>query len=119
MAGADRKIFNNFLLKSAKSLDSLYRTFDSVAVGATDVEFAKKKVQKDKFIKNMISSLDTVRFQGDNYADYFKDYTPNNAFFIGFLTYNQKQNMFEQEFKQKFGNDFKSYMKYLKDKYER
>lgn len=118
-ARSDRQILNDFLLKSAKRLDSLYKTYDSVAVGEPDGEFAKKKSQKDLFIKNMISSLDTVRFQGDSYSDYFKDYTPNNAFFIGFLTYNEKQNMFEQEFKQKFGNDFKSYMNYLKEKYER
>ncbi len=118
-ARTDRKVLNDFLLKSAKRLDSLYQTFDSVAVGKPDEQFEKKKALKDSFIKNMISSLDTVHFQGNNYKGYFENYLPNNAFFIGFLTYNEKQNMFEEEFKQKFGEDFKSYMTYLKDKYER
>jgi hypothetical protein len=97
----------------------LYQSFDSVAVGKPDKQFEKKKTLKDNFIKEMISSLDTVHFQGNNYKNYFENYLPNNAFFIGFLTYNEKQNMFEEEFKQKFGEDFKSYMTYLKDKYER
>ncbi len=108
---ADRTILNNFLLKSAQKLDSLYRTFDE------KMSLENKNKLKNQCIKNITTTCDTLHFQGDTFKNYFENYTPNNAFFIGFLTYNEQQNTFEEEFKNKFGSDFKKYMDYLKGKY--
>lgn len=107
----DREKLNAFLLSATQKLDSLYRSFD------TKMSLEQKQNQKEKMIQHIISSLDTITFRGETYKDYFKNYTPNNAFFVGFLTYNQKQNVFEQEFKNQFNGDFKKYFTYLKKKY--
>jgi hypothetical protein len=42
---------------------------------------------------------------------------PNNAYFIGYLTYQSKQNMFKEAFKDKFKYDFNRYLKSLKQQY--
>jgi hypothetical protein len=42
---------------------------------------------------------------------------PNNAYFIGYLTYQSKQNQFKEEFKTKFNYNFNSYLSYLKQQY--
>ncbi|SFE89050.1 aminopeptidase [Thermoflexibacter ruber] len=107
----DREKLNAFLLSATQKLDSLYRSFDK----KTSLE--QKQTQKEKMIQHIISSVDTIAFRGETYKDYFKDYTPNNAFFVGFLTYNEKQNTFEQEFKNQFNGDFKKYFAYLREKY--
>jgi predicted aminopeptidase len=107
----DRDKINDFLLLSTQKLDSLYKTFTE------NTSLEVKKSLKEKFIQQIITSSDTIHFQGDNYKGYFNDYIPNNAFFIGFLTYNKKQDSFEQEFKNQFGSDFKKYFVYLKKKY--
>jgi predicted aminopeptidase len=108
---SDRTKMNHFLLQSAKKLDSLYQTWSE----NTPIE--EKKQGKDKMISHIVHALDTVSFEGGAYKDYFKDYRPNNAFFIGFLTYNEKQNAFEEEFREVFKGDFKRYFAYLKEKY--
>ena len=42
---------------------------------------------------------------------------PNNAYFIGYLTYQSKQNQFKDEFAKDFKGNFHNYLTYLKDKY--
>jgi len=42
---------------------------------------------------------------------------PNNAYFIGYLTYRKQQNRFRKEFDTKFGGDFNRYLTYLKQTY--
>jgi predicted aminopeptidase len=107
----DREKLNAFLLGATQKLDSLYHSFDKT------MSLEQKRTQKEKMIQSIISAVDTISFRGETYKDYFEDYTPNNAFFVGFLTYNEKQNIFEQEFKNQFKSDFKKYWAYLKEKY--
>ena len=109
----DREILNHFLLQSTQSLDSLYKSFDE----KTDIK--TKSDLKAKIIEKIVNQVNLLPLQSDIYKNYFEDYQPNNAFFIGFLTYNEKQNEFEQEFQNQFKGDFKKYMNYLKKKYER
>lgn len=107
----DREKLNVFLLSATQKLDSLYHTFYK------EMSSQQKQIHKASMIQRIISAVDTISFQGETYKNYFKDYTPNNAFFVGFLTYNEKQNIFEQEFKNQFKGDFKKYFAHLKKKY--
>lgn len=110
--------YSQHLLRGAKKLDSLYKTFDE------KMTLNKRKSQKSNFILTIINSTDTLlagNFQkkminrkkwaiNDNNL-------PNNAYFIGYLTYQSKQNQFKEEFKTKFNNNFNSYFSYLKQQY--
>lgn len=109
----DRKLLNDYLLQSATRLDSLYKSFDEKTSNTA------KASLKEKMIQNIVNEVNNLPLQSDVFKNYFEDYKPNNAFFIGFLTYNEKQNEFENEFKTLFKGDFKTYMKYLKEKYTR
>lgn len=121
LARADRAVLNHFLLQSAQKLEALYQSFE---VRGNDKRLpAKAMTEKEKMklknecIKSIVLACDTLHFQDNTFKNYFENYTPNNAFFIGFLTYNEQQNTFEDEFKNKFESDFKKYMTYLKGKY--
>jgi len=107
----DKEKLNAFLLTATQKLDSLYRSLDK------SMSADLKQHYKKEMIKHIITALDTISFQSNIYKNYFKDYTPNNAFFLGFLTYNEQQAIFEQEFKNQFDSEFKKYFAYLKKKY--
>lgn len=109
----DRKLLNDFLLRVTLRLDSLYKSFDA----KTPIQ--SKESLKRSMMAEIITGVNNLPFQGELFKNYFENYTPNNAFFIGFLTYNEKQNEFEGAFYKQFNGDFKAYMHYLKEKYER
>ena len=100
------------IVAGAQQLDSLYKAIDKRPL-------AEKRQLKDALIKDIVVAADTLlggqfkqpgrRFNADN--------LPNNAFFVGFLTYRSKQNQFQEEFNRKFAGDFPVYLKYLKGKY--
>lgn len=110
--------YSQHLLRGAKKLDSLYKTFDE------QMTLSARKKLKTNFIFNIINSSDTL-LAGDfqkklinrkKWAINDND-LPNNAYFIGYLTYQSKQNQFKEEFKTKFKNNFNSYLSYLKQQY--
>ncbi len=91
--------YSQHLLRGAKKLDSLYKNFDK------KMTIQEKKRQKIAMISTIINKSDTLlagEFQkrlisrkrwalNDNNL-------PNNAYFIGYLTYQSKQNHFNNEF---------------------
>jgi predicted aminopeptidase len=111
-------VYSQHLLRGAKKLDSLYKTFDE------KMTLNKRKSQKSNFILNIINSTDTL-LAGDFQKKMINrkkwvvndNNLPNNAYFIGYLTYQSKQNQFKEEFKTKFKNNFNSYLSYLKKQY--
>jgi predicted aminopeptidase len=110
--------YSQHLLRGSKKLDSLYKNFDE------NMTYQEKVHQKTKMISNIINKSDTLlagEFQklllsrkkwilNDNNL-------PNNAYFIGYLTYQSKQNQFKDEFAKNFKYNFYNYLTYLKDKY--
>jgi predicted aminopeptidase len=110
--------YSQHLLRGAKKLDSLYKNFDK------NLTNQKKIRQKTEMIGTIINKSDTLlagKFQkrlisrkkwilNDNNL-------PNNAYFIGYLTYKSKQNQFKDEFAKNFRYNFYNYLTYLKDKY--
>ncbi|MCS7018877.1 MAG: aminopeptidase [Cytophagales bacterium] len=107
----DKKRFIAFVLQAANSLDSLYRSFPiSMSEG-------EKAAAKQRHIAKIVQALDTVSFASDRYRNYFTDFIPNNTFFMEFMRYNRQQNVFQEEFYQKFGGNFKQYWAHLKATY--
>lgn len=110
--------YSQHLIRGAKKLDSLYTYFDK------DLSKNTKKQRKNELILKIINTTDTLlsnSFQSKliNRKKWSinDDNLPNNAYFIGYLTYQSKQNQFKNEFKIKFNQDFNKYLKYLKERY--
>jgi predicted aminopeptidase len=103
------------MLRGTVRLDSLYKTF-----GSDMTPDKRKDSLKRATIYTILNDADTLlsgkraltsksRVSGNQ--------LPNNAYFISYLTYKSKQNIFLQEFEHTFGGDFKKYLTYLKAKY--
>jgi predicted aminopeptidase len=107
--------YSNHLMRGVKMLDSLYNNFSK------KISDEEKKKQKYTLISEILNSSDTL-LNGSFEKKYItrKKWAmndknlPNNAYFIGYMTYQSKQNEFEKEFKEKFKGDFIKYLNYLK-----
>ncbi len=107
--------YSQHLIRGAKKLDSLYRNFDK------NLAIETKKTQKAEMIRTIINRTDTLlsnSFQSKMINrkkwQLNDNNLPNNAYFIGYLTYQSKQNQFNQAFVEKFGSNFDKYLVYLK-----
>ncbi len=108
-----RNAYSNHLLSGTKELDSLYKTFEKHQLPTT-----LKDSLKTITIQKIMSSTDTLL--GGTLKKYNRPKNkklPNNAFFVGYLTYHSQQNEFKQEFETKFKSNFQLYLAYLKQKY--
>lgn len=110
--------YDSHVLCGTQTLDSLYRTFKPTT------PIAVKDSLKWQTIEQIVVSSDTITDQRSKSSVRSikkrrpgKLNLPNNAYFIGYLTYRKQQNRFRQEFENKFGGDFKRYLTYLKETY--
>lgn len=97
-----------------RQLDGLYAGF------RPEQSNAVKDSLKSELIRRIVRSTDTLyrRFPYVKPSKRFRERKlPNNAFFVGFATYNRRRNQFEDEFRGRFGSDFRRYMSYLKTKH--
>ncbi|GAB3991057.1 aminopeptidase [Spirosoma daeguense] len=110
--------YDDHILRGTQTLDSLYRTFKPTTPNMV------KDSLKWQTIRQIVTSSDTItdqrkpdpiRLVKKRRLD--KLNLPNNAYFMGYLTYRKQQNRFRQEFEQKFGGDFQRYLTYLKQTY--
>jgi predicted aminopeptidase len=100
------------MLRGARVLDSLYSTMnDQQSVN-------QKKLQKEETIQSIVSSLDTLSLAlTKNPSKRFSSKLPNNAYFMNFRQYQSKQDIFGDEWDQKFNGNLKAYIKYLSEQY--
>lgn len=110
--------YDDHILRGTRTLDSLYKTFKP----ATPVTV--KDSLKWNTIRQIVITIDTIRNEHSQSLvrsvkkrRLNKLNLPNNAYFIGYLTYRKQQNRFREEFDRKFGGDFKRYLTYLKQTY--
>ena len=109
----DYNRYASHMLSGTKRVDSLYQSFTSA-----DNEETKQK-QKQRMIKEIISSLDTVSFhQKERYRKLFDDRLPNNSYFLGFTRYDAQKEKMKKELKEKFQKNINRYLNDLKDKYK-
>lgn len=110
--------YSKHLMLGVKKLDSLYQSFDKNQSTIT------KERLKYELISEIMNSADTLlngsfekkMISRKKWSVNDKN-LPNNAYFIGYMTYQSKQNQFEDEFKNKFNSNFKAYLSFLKSKY--
>ncbi len=108
----DSRCFKDYMLQSARRLDSLYKTFnDQMPL----IEKEKRKMDCIRDIVAKVSALPLHRTAA--YVEIAKEALVNkNAYFISFKQYDAQQEMFESELSQFHGN-LRTYLNYLKEKY--
>jgi len=110
---SDVEKFASHILKGSEMLDSLYKSFKP------ELTDSLKKEQKFKLIQQIMNDLDTINFYVPSKFTRLQNSKnlPNNAFFIGYVTYHKEQNFFMEEFRTKFNFDFPKYLLFLKSHY--
>lgn len=109
----DYILFTDHMLRGAVMLDSLYQTFD-----AND-PVEKKSALKREAIERIVQDLDTLSLSSDapKPSQRFAERLPNNAYFLNFIRYQSKQDIFQEELEKQFGGDLRAYIEYLSEKY--
>ena len=107
----DSKIFTTYLVHSAYRLDSLYKSI-------AHLDDSLKQISKAAFIDEIKLGLNNLPFNNkDRYQRIFTNYLPNNAFFISFLDYRERQSDFEIMFRDSLQSDVKRFIKYWQKNY--
>jgi predicted aminopeptidase len=110
--------YDEHILRGTTLLDHLYKSFKP----ATPV--AIKDTLKWQMIGKIVTATDTITDERSvrkarlvKKGRLGKLNLPNNAYFIGYLTYRNQQNRFRQEFENRFHGNFRAYLTYLKQTY--
>ncbi len=106
----DEQLFRDYMLRAARSLDSLYGSFQE----ETDTMKLDLKLKQIQMIK---ANFDTVSFKSSRYKGYLDGFTPNNTFFMSMLRYNSKQTQLDAVLQKDFDGDLKKYLGHLKEVY--
>jgi predicted aminopeptidase len=98
------------MLRGARSLDSLYKGMDPL----TNIE--TKRELKKQAIMHIVETLDTLSLAlAAKPSERFRGHLPNNAYFMNFRQYQEKQGVFWEE-RRGFGS-LREYIGYLSEKY--
>lgn len=115
---ADKAFFERYdehVLRGTRKLDSLYHSF------TRNLPKAAKDSLKWQLIGQIVTTADTLNDPSERplvkKRRQNKRKLPNNAYFIGYLTYRKQQNQFRTEFEKRFGSNFTRYLSYLKKTY--
>lgn len=110
--------YDQHILRGTNELKQLYKTFKP------ETPIAVKDSLKWQTIAQIVTSSDTLTDERSTKGarsvkkrQFNKLNLPNNAYFIGYLTYRNQQNQFRQEFEKRFHGDFRKYLTYLKQTY--
>lgn len=100
------------MLRAGHQLDSLYTT-----IKATD-PLPQRQAAKQAMIRKIVSALDTLTLElNTNPSARFSKRLPNNAYFLNFRQYQDKQDLFFEEWETRFNKDLKAYIQYLGEKH--
>jgi predicted aminopeptidase len=115
---AYRQRYDDHILRGTTQLNRLYGSFKP------NMPDSVKENRKWALIGQIVQTTDTltdIRIRPGNPAAkkrvMDKLNLPNNAYFVGYLTYRNRQNQFRTEFATRFGSDFGRYLAYLKQTY--
>jgi predicted aminopeptidase len=104
--------FANHMLLATEKLDSLYNTLSE-----SDPK-EKKRALKTALIQKIVSSLDTLSLTADaKPSARYQKQLPNNAYFMNFRRYQAKQDIFWEEYRNRFNSNLKNYIHYQSEKY--
>ena len=109
----DYVMFADHMLRGSEKLDSLYQTLSDAD------SFEKKSRLKKEMIQKIVHSLDTLSLSGASPkpSQRYQEFLPNNAYFMNFIRYQAKQEIFEKEWRNTFQGNLQAYIEYLSAKY--
>jgi predicted aminopeptidase len=108
----DQKLYTNYIIKSARELETFYLKIKHLT---DEVKFDLKDKKMEEVIVgiNKLKLLKKERY--DKAGERIRG--QKNAYFMSYITYNEKFDDFENELKDDFNNDLKDYLNFLKKKY--
>lgn len=108
----DEKRFSNYMLEATKRLDSLYSSFSTQPDSL-------KKYKKRQLITEIVLGVNRMSLhKPKNYFRYaLQAFREGNAFFMSFTRYDSQYEIFEKEYREKFGSNLRDYLLYLKKTY--
>ena len=109
----DSRLFTRHIVRGARLLDSLYQA-------TSQLPDSVKEAGKEALIRQIASNLDTLTFiNPTRYQGYFSRYRPNNAYFISFLNYRERQQEFARLLADSLDNDLAAFIRYWQQNYGR
>ncbi len=113
---SDKQQFATHMLRGTKQLESLYSSFPA------NFKVDAKITAKQEMIREIIQSLDTIRFENVYYKNVAQrlmqqDQLPNNTYFKSFVRYQAGLQEFEREYTVQYHSNLKLFLSYLKKKY--
>jgi predicted aminopeptidase len=108
----DEKRFSDYMLRSTKSLDSLYDSF-------SNEPDTVKRHQKNQLVMKIVLGVNRLHLhKPKNYFRYaLQAFSEGNAFFMSFMRYDSQYEIFEKEYREKFHSNLRNYILYLKKTY--
>jgi predicted aminopeptidase len=104
--------YSNHMLHGSELLDSLY-----AAMKESDPIEVKKEMKRE-MIQRIVNSLDTLTLLAhQNPSQRFKERLPNNTYFMNMRRYQEKQDIFWEEYNGKFKGNLKAYIKRQSERY--
>ena len=108
----DRNKLSSHILSGAQYLDSIYTTMDDqLAIE----EKQKIKLESIDLIINSIDTLDLIN--KSRYMNFYKQFKPNNTFFMSYLRYRGDIDLLENEMEHRYNGDIKLMFEDYKLKY--
>jgi predicted aminopeptidase len=109
----DYVMFSDHMLRGSEKLDSLYKTFNE-----RDPVDRKSRLKKE-MIQRIVDSLDTLSLseRSQKPSSRYQHSLPNNAYFMNFIRYQSQQDIFNREWRDRFGGDLRSYIEHLSETY--
>jgi predicted aminopeptidase len=109
----DDKIYNDYILKSAKRLDSLYYLL------GRGISEDMIKIRKKELIMEIVLGVNRLNLHKPKlYFNYTKQaLKEGNAFFMSFTRYDSQYDVFEKEYNKVYHSNLGIYLKAMKKKY--
>lgn len=108
---SDSRRFTRYMKAGALQLDSIYNINESLS------ETQLEKI-KSEYIKAFITNLDTVQFVNPGrYLEIVSSGHINNAMFISFLNYRERQDDFSKQLKTEFDGNLQKFVLYWRGQY--
>ncbi len=108
---SDSEKFTKYMVASASKLDSIYNAIETLPID-------EKEWYKSSFMSSFKLTIDTVSFnKPERYKRLFHDLNMNNAGFISFLKYRERQSQFDIQLEEEFNNDLSKFIAHWKNLY--
>ena len=104
--------FVHHFIKGARLLDSLYKSFNE------ELLEDEKLLAKKEMINDIVKGVDTITFhKPERFHKILNSNEINNTYFLSYLRYRSKQNIFMTEFSTNFNENVKSFIDHYKARY--